>query len=179
MNVDRQKIAEELKEIELEIDNGDIEPAKEKVRALRGRFDVTDVTLSSGDRTIGIEIDIWSYEYEDSIYFVTSDHTSIIDAISDLVSDHIPKLANPSIGRNKSAEATAAEIRNDKNVVSSNSYEKINLDDEIYVHTDVYYMRASIDYKGEVARNITNPDSRKIVENTKTVVNRAEEGSKK
>lgn len=179
MNVDRQEITEELKEIESKIDNGEIEPAKEKVRALRERFDVTDLTLSSGDRTVGIGIEIWSYEYEDSIYFVTSDHTSIVDAVSDIVSDHIPKLANPSIGRNKSAEATAAEIRNDKNVVSSEWYKQIDLDDEIYIHTDVYYMRASIDYKGEAIQNITNPDSRKIVENTKTVVNRAEEHGKK
>lgn len=178
MQVDRQKIAEELKRIESKIDNGDIESAKEKVRALRERFDVTDVTVSQGDRTIGIKIDIWSYEYEDCIYFVTSDYTSIIDTVSDLVSHHIPKLANPSVGKNKTAEATAASIRNSENVVSSASYKKIDLDEEISIHTDVYYMRATIHYKGEETRNITNPDSEKIIEGTRTVVNRARENGK-
>lgn len=179
MNVDRQEMAEELQDIEAKLANGNVEPAKQKVRALRERFDVTDVAVSQGDRTIGIEIDIWSYEYEDSIYFVTSDYSSIINAVSDLVSDHIPKLANPGVGKDKTAEATAITIRNSENVVSSASYEKIDLDEEISIHADVYYMRASVHYEGEAVRNITNPGSEEIVESTRTVVERAGEDKKK
>lgn len=159
-----------MKKVESDIDDKNIEQAREKVRELREIFDVSDVTISQGDQTIGIKIDIWSYEYEDSIYFVTSDHTSITDAVSDLVSNHIPKLANPGIGRNKTAEATAESIRNADYVVSTSSYEQINFDEEISIHTDVYYMHASIDYEGEVIRNITNPDSEKIIEAAKNVV---------
>lgn len=172
MRVDRQEIAEELKDIETEIQGENIEQARKKVRELRKRFDVADVTISQGDQTIGVKVDIWSYEYEDSIYFVTSDHTSIIDAVSDLVANHIPKLANPG-ARHKTAEATAESIRNADYVVSATSYEQIRLDDEISIHTDVYYMRASIDYKGEVIRNIGNPDSEKIIEAAKKVVESA------
>jgi len=176
MQVDRQEIVEELKDLEYDINNEDIESAKEKVRELRKRFDVTDVAESEGDSTIGMKIDIWSYEYEDSIHFVTSDHTSVIDAVSDLVSDHIPKLANPSAARSETAEATAVRIRNNgANVVSSDSYEKIDLDDEISIHTDVYYMRATVHYEGEEDRNITNPTSEDIVEGTRSVVDRAGE----
>jgi len=53
-------MAEELRDIETKIANGDIELAQEQVRELRERFDVTDITVSQGDRTIGIEINIWS-----------------------------------------------------------------------------------------------------------------------
>ena len=175
MNVDRQEMVEELRDIETKIANGDIELAQEQVRALRERFDVTDITVSQGDRTIGIEINIWSYEYEDDIYFVTSDHTSVVEAVSDVVAEHIPKLANPGAGNNKTAEATAASIRGSENVVSSDSYEEIDLDEEISIHADVYYMRADIRYEGNLIQNITNPEAKEIVEKTKTVVDRAEE----
>jgi hypothetical protein len=143
MNENRQDIVKELKEIESKIDSGSIETAKEELGALRKRLDVTestDVTGSQGGRTIGVEVDIWSYEYEDSIYFVTSDYTSISEAVSELVSDYIPKLANPSVERNNTAEATAASIRNSSNsIVSKSSYEDIDFDEEVSVHTDVYY----------------------------------------
>jgi len=114
---------------------------------------------------------------EDDIYFVTSDHTSVVEAVSDVVADHIPKLANPGAGNNKTAEATAASIRGSENVVSSDSYEEIDLDEEISIHADVYYMRADIRYEGNLIQNITNPEAKEIVEKTKTVVERAEEGT--
>ena len=179
MNENRQDIAEELKQIESKIDSGSIESAREELGALRKRLDVTESTGATGSqdgRTIGIEINIWSYEYEDSIYFVTSDYASISEAVSELVSDYIPKLANPSVGRNKTAEATAAGIRNSSNsIVSNSSYEDIDFDEEVSVHTDVYYMRASVHYDGEVVQNITNPKSIDIVDATNTVVDRAGE----
>lgn len=178
MKEDRQEIAGELKDIESKIDSGSIESARKKLQALRKRLDVTEstgVTGSQDGRTIGVKIDIWSYEYEDRIYFVTSDYTSISEAVSELVSDHIPKLANPDVGKHKTAEATAASIRNSNNVVSSSSYEDIDLDEEVSVHTDVYYMRASVHYDGEVVQNITNPKSSEIVDATSTVVERAGE----
>ncbi len=181
MNIDRQEVAEELKEIESEIDSGDIESARDKLRVLRGRFDVTeptDVTGSHDGLTIGVKIDIWSYDYEDSIYLVTSDHTSISEAVSELVSDHIPKLANPGVGKERTAEATAASIRNSDNVVSSSSYEDIDLDEEVSIHTDVYYMRAGVHYEGKVVRNINNPNSSDIVDATNTVIERAEADEK-
>ncbi len=93
MNENRQDIVGELKNIESKIDSGSIESAREELRALRKRLDVTEstgVTGSQDGRTIGVEIDIWSYEYKDSIYFVTSDYASISEAVSELVSvDHI------------------------------------------------------------------------------------------
>jgi hypothetical protein len=181
MNINRQEVAEELKKIESEIDNGDIESARDKLRVLRGRFDVTeptDVTGSHDGLTIGVEIDIWSYDYEDSIYFVTSDHTSISEAVSELVSEHIPKLANPGVGKERTAEATAASIRNSDNVVSSSSYEDIGLDEEVSIHTDVYYMRAGVHYEGKVVRNINNPKPSDIVDATNTVMERAEADEK-
>ena len=170
-------MVEELRDIETKIANGDIELAQEQVRELRERFDVTDITISQGDKTIGIEINIWSYEYEDDIHFVTSDHTSVVEAVSDVVADHIPKLANPRAGNNKTAEATAASVRGSENVVSSDSYEEIDLDEEISIHADVYYMRADIRYEDNLIQNITNPEAKEIVEKTKTVVERAEEGT--
>jgi hypothetical protein len=176
MKVDRQELAEELKEIESEIARGDIESAREKLRVLRGRFDVTEptgVTGSQDGRTIGIEIDIWSYDYEDSIYFATSDYPSISEAVSELVADHVPKLANPRIGRDRTAEATAANIRDSDNIVSTASYEDIDFDEEVSVHTDVYYMRAGVHYEGNVVRNINNPEPSDIVDATNTVVERA------
>lgn len=179
--MNRQEVAEELKDIDSEIASGDIGSAREKLRALRERFDVTEstsVTGSQDGRTIGIEIDIWSYEYEDSIYFVTSEYTSISEAVSELVSDHVPKLANPSVGTNKTAEATAASIRHSDNIVSPASYEDIDLDEEVSIHTDVYYMRAGVHYEGKVVRNINNPESSDIVDATSTVVERAEEDEK-
>jgi hypothetical protein len=178
MKENRQEIAEELKDIESKIDNGSVDSAKEELRALRKRLDVTESTGVPGSQdgqTIGVEIDIWSYDYKDSIYFVTSDHTSISEAVSELVSDYIPKLANPSVGSNKPAETTATSIRDSNNVVSSSSYEDIELDEEVSVHTDVYYMRASVHYDGEVVQNITNPKSGEIVDATSTVVERAGE----
>jgi hypothetical protein len=181
MKVNRQDLAEELKQIESEIDSGEIGSAREKLRVLRGRFDVTeptDVTGSHDGVTIGAEIDIWSYDYEDSIYFVTSDHTSISEAVSELVADHVPKLANPGVGKERTAEATAASIRDSANVVSSSSYEDIDLDEEVSIHTDVYYMRAGVHYEGEVIRNINNPESSDIVDATNTVVERAEADEK-
>jgi len=181
MKVNRQEVAEELKDIDAEIASGDIESAREKLRALREWFDVTDstdVTGSQDGRTIGIEIDIWSYEYEDSIYFVTSENTSISEAVSELVAGHVPKLANPGVGKDRTAEATAASIRHSDNIVSSASYEDIDLDEEVSIHTDVYYMRAGVHYEGEVVRNINNPNSSDIVDATKTVVERAGEAEK-
>jgi hypothetical protein len=59
--------------------------------------------------------------------------------------------------------------------VSSSSYEDIDLDEKVSVHTDVYYMRASVHYDGEVVQNITNPKSGEIVDATSTVVERAGE----
>ncbi|WP_167072376.1 hypothetical protein [Haloarcula sp. R1-2] len=179
MNENRQDIVGELKNIESKIDSGSIESAREELRALRKRLDVTEstgVTGSQDGRTVGVEIDIWSYEYKDSIYFVTSDYASISEAVSELVSDYIPKLANPGVGKNKTAEAAAASIRDSSdNIVSRSSYEDIDLDEEVSVHTDVYYMRASVHYNGEVVQNINNPKSDEIVDATNTVVERAGE----
>ncbi len=59
--------------------------------------------------------------------------------------------------------------------MSSSSYEDIDLDEEVSVHTDIYYMRASVHYNGEVVQNINNPKSDEIVDATNTAVERAGE----
>jgi hypothetical protein len=170
MNTNPQEIANTLRDIEQDIDNGDLDTAKQKTRILREKYNLEG---SPSDKTIGINIDIWPYDYKDDIYFATSDHSSIMDAVADLVASHIPKLTKPGVGKEQSAASTAADIRKSSKCITSSTYEQLSLDEEISIHADVYYMRASVHYNKNGSGNINRPSPKDIVSGVKTVLKRA------
>ena len=169
-NIDQQKLVESLKQIEEDIDNGDLKTAQRGLRDLRTNL---DVTAGSANTTIGIKIDIRSYESRNSIFFITSDHSSIIGAVADLVANHIPKLTNPSAASEEDPRATAAKIRKNKNVVTSTTHEETQINEEISIHSDVYYMRASVHYNNYSSGWINAPNEKDIASGAESALKRA------
>lgn len=92
--------------------------------------------------TYALKIHIWSYDYEDTFYFVGKDCETIADVLTDVAADHIAALTNPETNPR---QYWLDALRNDVSD-GEDAYKQANPDIECSVTVDVQYHRATVCY---------------------------------
>lgn len=169
MKIDEYEISDILQEAEDALDDGDVDTAKNKIKTLRQSLAFDS---NSEELTAGFVINIWSPNYTDEIYFVTSRHQTILDGLADIVADHIPKLVSPSCEEYEGREAQS-EIEKSNHAVSKATYKKVDIDEEISIHADVYYQRCRVFYDGNQSGIIRDATPKDIISEAKRQINRS------
>lgn len=164
MDVNREVLDKCLKEIDSSLEEEDVDTARKQLDELR---EALGLHSDLDQATIGVHVDVWSYDHNDDVYFVFSEYDSPDEAVEEKVANHVHSLVSPSGG---SLADCTAQMRDDSSSVSKRSYKAIDTDIEVSIHTDVYYFRIEVYSEGNQSGMIRRPSTEEIVEAINSVI---------
>jgi hypothetical protein len=164
MEPPRDALAEFLNTIDDDLANRDIEAARNRIESFQEEY---DLKLREGGTTIGVHIDIWSYDYKDDIYFVVRGYDSVITGVEEVVMEYVYSLVSATGG---GAAECASRMRDEPPTVTEESYESVETDIHIDIHADVYYHRMRATCGKNQTGQVTQPSKSDILEAVESVI---------
>jgi hypothetical protein len=164
MEPPRDALAEFLETIDNDLEDGDVETARNRIGSFQEEY---DLKVREGGTTIGVHIDIWSYDYNDDVYFIVRGYDSVTAGVEDVVAEHVHSLVCPTAER---ATECAARMRDEPPTVTEESYESTDTEIDIYIHADVYYHRINISCGETRSGQVNRPSEIEIVEAVESVI---------
>jgi hypothetical protein len=159
----RDVLAQFLDNITDDLADDDIETAQNRIESFQEEY---DLQIREGGIAVGVHIDIWSYDYEDDVYFLVRGYDSIITGVEEVVVDHIYSL----VATGEGAAERASRMRDEIATVTEESYESAETDINIQIHADVYYHRIRVVCDGFQTGQVTQLTKSGIIEAVESVI---------
>ena len=164
MEPPRDVLAQFLDEIHDDLGNTDIGKVQNRITSFQEEY---DLQIPEGGIAIGVHIDIWSYDYEDDIYFLVRGYDSITTGVEEVVVDHVYSLVSATA---EGAAERASQMRDEPPTVTEESYKSMETDIDIQIHADVYYHRIRTFCDKNQTGQMTQPSKSDIIEAVGSVI---------
>lgn len=160
----RDVLAQFLDSLNDDLADDDIEAAQNRIESFQDEY---DLQIPEGGIAIGVHIDIWSYDYKDDVYFLVQGYDSVTAGIEEVVVDHVYSLVSAN---GEGAAERASQMRDEISTVTEESYESMETDIDIEIHSDVYYHRIRAFCDGNQTGQVTQPSKSDIIAAVESVI---------
>ena len=160
----RDVLAQFLDDVNDDLADDDVEAAQKRIESFQDEY---NLQIREGGIAIGVHINIWSYEYKDDIYFLVRGYDSITTGVEEVVVNHVYSLVS---AKREGAAERASRMRDEPPTVTKETYESMETDIDIEIHTDVYYHRIKAFCDGNQTEQVTQPSKSDIIEAVEFVI---------